>query len=184
MLANGVKKLIEGELTNDDFDKLEHHCRSNDEAIAAVWAYCEGLYSSALLFPYRLTGRHAPDSAVRLIANRSIAFLNSDYEYTWSAIPFLAKSKTGPLLFARMIICLVFIAGMALILGSWDWSVFALGLIGSQLVCFIASLTWSIIDTRSKKLLIAAQESTWPFEAGHKQALASSVNQCKDPSTK
>jgi hypothetical protein len=172
-LANGVRKLIDGELTNDDFDNLETLCMSNDEAIAAVWTYCQALYSSDLLFPYRLTGRYAPDGAVRLIANRCIAFLNSDYEYTWSGIPFMEKSHIGLQLFARVSLCFVFIAVMVLILGGWDWSLFAVAVIGSQLVYFVASFTRSIIGNSSKKPPMAAQESTWPFEEGHKQTLAS-----------
>lgn len=165
ILANNVKMLIEGEVTNDAFDDLEHLCRSNDLAIAAVWTYCHCLYSSATLFPYRLTGRHRPANEVRLIVNRCIAFLNSDCEYTWSSIPFMVKSNIGLMLLVRICLFSVFLSVLLFTIGKWDWSFVALALVGSQLIVFVGSFARSMMGNMSRNQSIEAQKSSWPFDA-------------------
>jgi hypothetical protein len=169
VLANNVKMLIEGELTNDAFDDLEHVCRSNDEAVAAIWTYCNCLYSSATVFPYRLTGRHAPDNDVRLIVSRCIAFLESDCEYTWSSIPFMVKSNTRRMVLVRICLFSVFLSVLLFIIGRWDWSFVALAFISSQLIVVVGTFARSMMGNMSKKQFVEAQKSSWPFDATHKQ---------------
>src|SRR5262249_43935758 len=59
-LAVALHRLVTGQMTNDQFDEVFEACvDSEDAAVAAIANFGWGLYSSWLLWPYRLKGRHA-----------------------------------------------------------------------------------------------------------------------------
>jgi hypothetical protein len=84
-LSQDVRRLITGRMTNDAFDEAyyETYEASDDRAVSEVASFCYGLYSSDLLFPYRLRGRHAVDDETRSAAARAVLFLRSGFEYEW-----------------------------------------------------------------------------------------------------
>jgi hypothetical protein len=72
-------------MTNDEFDAAYHRrwCESNDAAVAEISGFSYSLYSSDLLWPYRLKGRHAVPAQTREVAQHAIQFLQTDLEYEW-----------------------------------------------------------------------------------------------------
>jgi hypothetical protein len=88
-LSQDVRRLITGRMTNDDFDDAyyESYEPSDDRAVSEIASYCYGLYSSDLLLPYRLRGRHAVNEETRSTAARSILFLRAGLEYKWPKMP-------------------------------------------------------------------------------------------------
>ena len=84
-LSHDVRRLVTGRMTNDAFDDVYHldYLEAKDSAVANIAAYCYGLYSSDLLFPIRLRGRHAVDADSKQAAARAVLFLRSDLVYEW-----------------------------------------------------------------------------------------------------
>lgn len=84
-LADKLRLLFAGEMTNDEFDK-EYHSRwwnAKDDAVREIAKFGWGLYSSDLLFPYRLTGSNTlPEKAIDT-AKRATTFLATDKSYSW-----------------------------------------------------------------------------------------------------
>ncbi|MCH5376815.1 MAG: hypothetical protein JJ992_22845 [Planctomycetes bacterium] len=83
--AAALRQLVAGEMTNDQFDDAydEKWYDSEDTAVREIAKFGWGLYSSDLLIPYQLKGRHAVSNEVRDTADGAIAFLQSDLEYEW-----------------------------------------------------------------------------------------------------
>src|SRR5262245_33516323 len=84
-LAGGLRRLVAGEMTNDEFDNAYYGrwCESQDAAVAGISGFGYGLYSSDLLWPYRLKGRNAVPEEEREVAQRATRFLQTDLEYEW-----------------------------------------------------------------------------------------------------
>jgi len=84
-LAECLRLLVNGQMTNDDFD--DHYYdrweKCTDRAVQAIanFGYC--LYSSDLPGPYKLKGWHAVSARVRETAERSDLFLQSNLDYEW-----------------------------------------------------------------------------------------------------
>jgi hypothetical protein len=75
--------LIDGELTTDEFTTVYSEMgHSPDMGVAEIALFGWGLYSDGL-WPFRLKGRNAVDSATRRIAERCLQFLETDLEYCW-----------------------------------------------------------------------------------------------------
>jgi hypothetical protein len=159
-LAIGVKKLIEGELTNDEFDDLYSLCASDDPAIKAIWSFCYCLYSSGTLIPYKLTGRHAPNPHVRMITERCIAFLQSDFEYMNTRNTF---EPSGKVVLVRRIVraCIYCTVGILALTGQWQPAVF-LGL-AFEMIVLAAAFTRAMGRKAGEDLRLEAEERTWPF---------------------
>lgn len=88
-LSQNLRRLVTGRMTNDEFDELVYDpsCDSADGAVRniAEFGYC--LYSSDLLWSYRLKGRHAVPREERRTAARCVLFLRSALEYEWPPTP-------------------------------------------------------------------------------------------------
>lgn len=84
-LSENLRLLVNGELTNDQFDELYYSRweQSDDAAVRAIGQFGYCLYSSDVLLPYKLTGRHAVSETVRNVADRAMLFLTTDLEYSW-----------------------------------------------------------------------------------------------------
>lgn len=115
-LSQDMRRLITGRMSNDDFDDVyyEHYESSEDRAVREIAGMCYSLYSSDLLFPYRLRGRHAVDAEIRGTAARAVLFLRSGREYEWPDFP----DNPGFRLLAGLAMFLGIPAGIALLLTS------------------------------------------------------------------
>ncbi|TWU27829.1 hypothetical protein [Bythopirellula polymerisocia] len=88
-LSQDLRRLVTGRMSNDDFDDVyyEEYESSYDVAVREIGGFGYGLYSSDVLFPYRLKGRHRVSVDVRQMACRCVLFLRSDREYKWPPMP-------------------------------------------------------------------------------------------------
>ncbi len=88
-LSQDVRRLVTGRMTNDDFDDVyyERYDSSDDRAVREISEFCYCLYSSDLLFPLRLRGRHSLDADTKCTCTRAILFLRSCREYEWPPFP-------------------------------------------------------------------------------------------------
>jgi hypothetical protein len=81
-LAAELTALIDGEMTNDDFD-LASPDAGADVAVLRIWEFGNCLYSSDLPWSYRLAGQFAVPPDVREEAGRCVLFLQTDLPYEW-----------------------------------------------------------------------------------------------------
>lgn len=87
-LREALALLIDGRMTNGEFDEVyEEYKDSSDRGVAVIAEFGYGLYSSGLLGPYRLRGRHALGPEPRRIAERCLRFLRTAHEYEWPSMP-------------------------------------------------------------------------------------------------
>lgn len=88
-LSQDVRRLATGRMTNDDFDGAcyERYEVSKDRAVREISVFCSSLYSSDLLLPMRLRGRHTLDPETKRTCTRAVLFLRSGLEYEWPAFP-------------------------------------------------------------------------------------------------
>jgi hypothetical protein len=109
-------------MTNDAFDDryYEVYQCSDDRAVAAISSYCYGLYSSDLLFPMRLRGRHALNAETKRTIARCVLFLRSGHEYGWPPLP---DNLAGRLL-AGLSFAVGFPGGIALTLIGLGMAIF------------------------------------------------------------
>lgn len=86
-LRQALTRLINGRMTNDQFDSLYYNRwkESEDRGVAVVAEFGYGLYSD--LNTYRLKGRHAISAETRAIAERCLLFLRTENEYSWPPFP-------------------------------------------------------------------------------------------------
>lgn len=105
-LSRDLRRLVTGRATNDAFDDAyyDRYSGSSDQAVENVAEFGYSLYSSDVLWSYRLKGRHAVDRATRRTAARCVLFLRSGREYEWRNKP----STTA----ARVLWGLLFSLGM------------------------------------------------------------------------
>jgi hypothetical protein len=167
-LSTAVADLLAGRMTNLRFDKLEKLSRSSDPALAAAWSFCSSLYSSATLFSYNLTGRHAPDKYLRVIAERCVTFLQSDHEYTRHDGPFKKAKQTLYLPGALWIGC-VGIIGILELVNSRELAallslVALLSFMLATQIGLAAKMLLGPIPSARKAWEEAAKKDTWPFD--------------------
>lgn len=131
-LSQDLRRLVTGRMTNDAFDDAyyENYFRSSDNVVREVAEFGWGLYSSDLLFPYRLRGRHAIDGATRRVAARCVLLLRTDRQYEWSDCP---NMLTAQILWALAFnlglpggVALLICSVPALLLGEPDLELFVL----------------------------------------------------------
>lgn len=105
-LSQGLRRLVTGRASNDEFDDAyyDRYSESSDHAVENFAEFGYSLYNSDVLWPYRLKGRRAVDRATRRTAARCVLFLRSGREYEWPNEP----SAMG----ARMLWGLLFSLGM------------------------------------------------------------------------
>lgn len=128
-LSQHVRQLVTGRMTNDQFDLLyyEEYSKSTDLAVREIACSCWGLYSSDLLFPYRLRGCHAVDPETRSRAARAVLFLRTELKFEWPA-----EGQKGDFGLGLMWGCAVFFgiplsvvllgcSGALLLVQDWEW---------------------------------------------------------------
>ena len=113
-LSQDIRRLATGRMTNDAFDDryYEVYERSDDRAVTEIASFCYGLYSSDLLLPMRLRGRHALDDETKRTIARCVLFLRSGHEYEWPPFP----GNLAARILAGLSISLGFPGGVALTL--------------------------------------------------------------------
>ena len=82
-LSQDLRQLVTGRMTNDDFDDAyyESYMDSDDLAIREISRFGWALYSSDVLFAYKLRGSHRVSNATRKTAAHAVLFLQTENEY-------------------------------------------------------------------------------------------------------
>ena len=82
-LSQDLRRLVTGRMTNDDFDDAyyESYMASNDIAVREISRFGWSLYSSDVLFAYKLWGSHRVSDATRKAAAHAVLFLQTENEY-------------------------------------------------------------------------------------------------------
>jgi hypothetical protein len=162
-LAVSLRRLVAGEMTNDEFDdRYEIWLHSEDAAIAEIARFGWSLYSSDL-FPYRLRGRYAVDDATRQAADRAILFLQSGLEYEWpkdicAPIPFWALFGPGFYL----------VIGLCVIVGAFGRvGIVGVSMVAVGLLLISPSAYWLIMSLRRDTSFGSTDQTVdfriWPF---------------------
>lgn len=88
-LATNLRKLVTGRMTNDAFDDLyyEKYCVSEDPAVREIARFGWSLYSSDLIWSYKLIGRYALPGSLKKRAAHAVLFLNTSQEYQYPIAP-------------------------------------------------------------------------------------------------
>ena len=169
-LSQDLRRLVTGRMSNDDFDDVyyEEYESSNDDAVRAIAEFGWGLYSSDVLFPYRLKGRHRVSDDLREMACRCVLFLRSDREYKWPPMP----TESGrrflwavcfnlglPGSIAMLLICTPLLAGKDKTFAAWF-------VIPSLIV--LACSAWVLFGPRRESSSLQTWKNTgnweaWPF---------------------
>jgi hypothetical protein len=149
-------------MTNDEFDDhyYERFLASEDAAVSEIATFGWGLYSSDVLLPYRLSGRHAVPVEVRARVERACVFLGSDRDYGWptgvrGVEPFWMPGCA-------------FLIGSALLVGAFAAEGFEriLSLVlGGLAILLWMNLSLTRGERRAKfdRFLLAGDPSAWPF---------------------
>jgi hypothetical protein len=170
-LSLDVRRLVTGRMTNDAFDDVyyESYEPSGDRAIQEIAAFCSGLYSSDLLWPYHLRGRYAVNADTRSTACRCVLFLRSGLEYQWPSTPDdpVLRTFAGLALFlgipggiAILLIC------VALVISGPDQMTTWLVLLGAVLLVTSTALAlgWPRLLANDWAAFRSAGDSdVWPF---------------------
>jgi hypothetical protein len=169
-LRDALSKLVGGEMTNDEFDELyyEHWIDSPDRAVKEIAGFGYGLYSSDVLIPYWLKGRHEVRGEEREAAKRCLKFLGTELEYPWP--PFPNQSAEGcvwAIAFNLLLpgsIALIFVGFLANgWIGFWDlgvWGFLSLGL------CWLLFRVAGMRDTPEwRSFWACGDRNAWPFLA-------------------
>ncbi|WP_422930860.1 hypothetical protein [Singulisphaera sp. PoT] len=164
-LARCLRMLVSGAMTNDDFDDrhYEHWLDSGDAAVSEVSQFGWSLYSSDLLWPYKLEGRYAVSEEILETANRALLFLATDLDYEWprnvkGAVPYWVPWGQGCYLVVGLILLFSAIGQ------AWPLTLL-LGLLGALL----ASMTvhWLVTNRRRteemERFFASGDFSVWPF---------------------
>src|SRR5580704_7663751 len=101
-LAEGLRHLVAGRITNDDFEQryAAGAMGSNDGAVRHVYEAAWTTYSD--LETHRLTGRYRLDRAARRDVARCVLFLKSARPYEWPAPSKLADLAWLPVHLATL----------------------------------------------------------------------------------
>ncbi len=161
-LRDALSELIEGRLTNDQFDELyfTEWEESPDRGVREIADFGFSLYSSDLPFPYRLKGRYAPDAETKRIADRCQRFLNSDLEYAWPERP----NQTLDCAFGGISVFLVIPLGVVLLLaGFFDLQFVALGSLVVACGYLLLRVSRSMKTPEWRAYWAAGDKDAWPF---------------------
>ena len=157
LLSTSLRKLVTGRMTNDEFDDLyyDHFYHSSDVAIQEIGRFGWSLYSSDLIFPYRLTGKHALPGWIKKRAAHAILFLHTEQAYEY---PRIKDSTANSLLIYACCLAslLCFVSAIAyyvlLLVGAALFSV--------ALLTIAASSRSDVIENGSGLDLL---DEKWPF---------------------
>lgn len=146
-LFTALSGLIEGQITNQEFDDLYgaygDGLESADRAITVIAGFGYSLYSD--IGSYRLTGWYAVDAETRAVAKRCLSFLQTDLEYSWPPNPSQTlRHVAGGCAFGLGIplgIALVIVAALLGIAGPL-WPAFAFLPLAAAVVLAISVYCW------------------------------------------
>jgi hypothetical protein len=170
-LRHNLQQLIEGLMTNDDFDaRYEEAYRvSSDLAVREIAMFGWSLYSSDV-WPYRLQGRHAVDASTRSAAERAMQFLDTDQEYSY---PEYAWEVRAWVALFEFFIGLIGVACCIMAVIAWvggdNATAIVCGGFGAGLLVFSG---WSMrLELRSRRNDGSVDappwaDSHWPYRAG------------------
>jgi len=170
-LRDALLSLIQGQMTNDDFDCLyyDEWADSPDRAVAEIGKFGWGLYSSDLPLPYRLTGRYAVNDRTRQVAERCLLFLANDLEYGWPEAPgqVLERAAGGCAISLGLPlgIALLLVAGLMLATVSVIWFLL-LAVPGGILLGASLLMLKSCADRERgpwRRYWAAGDREAWPF---------------------
>jgi hypothetical protein len=172
-LSQNLRRLVTGRMTNDEFDDAYHdkYAESADPGVRHIAEFGFSLYSSDVLLPYRLKGRHAVSCDTRRIAARCVLFLRTGLAYEWPTVPrsFLADTTAGlafsaglPAGIILLILGVAYLAFDGRDFGFWCRVV----IIGAGMLA--ASVWYLIRHSNSRPLARKSQSSlgdveAWPF---------------------
>jgi hypothetical protein len=164
-LAEALRHLISGQLTNDEFDAA-YPGSCQDPAMLAVWESACCLYDSGALFPYRLRGPYKVSPEVRRAAARAVVFLHSSLEYEWPArggsIPFWGLHSVG--CYGLLGLPMLLVAGAAAVVREWSTAV----LFGAMAAGMLAPAVHWVATYRSRaeeerRFNSSGEVDLWPF---------------------
>lgn len=161
-LAECLRHLVCGHMTNDDFDDAcgEKWFNHQDIAVVEIANFGYGLYSSDLLTPIKLRGIHKVSADERRIAARAILFLQGDWKYEYptnvrGVVPFWCT--WGPGFYLMLGLAALYVASMAGVI----W------LAAMGLLALIPSVHWMLTHAEREEELHKFQASgeidIWPF---------------------
>ncbi len=157
LLATSLRRLVTGRMTNDEFDDLyyDHFYHSSDVAIQEIGRFGWSLYSSDLIFPYRLTGKHALPGWIKKRAAHAVLFLHTEQAYEY---PRIKDSTANSLLI--FVCCLA--AFMCFVFAIVYYALLFVGavLFSVALVILAASSRSDVIENGSGLDLL---DEKWPF---------------------
>jgi len=169
-LSQHLRQLVTGRATNDQFDDwyCEHYAHSADRAVQAISGFGYGLFSSDLLWPYRLRGIHAVDKETRRTAARCVLFLRSSLEYEWPESPDspIGGCLKGLALFLGLPLGIVLtLLSLALIVPKDHSLAMMLGLGGAALMLLAIWLSWfwSPCAAAHREWCRSGDYDAWPF---------------------
>lgn len=172
LLRADLQALVSGRITNEAFDDRieEIYGTSSDVAVREIATFGWSLYSDALLFAYRLRGRHAVDRDTRRKAARAILFLRTDLEYDYEEVDCFRITPVywigGALwLISNMGIALMVVGAAAGVARDWTLAIGCglVGLIAVSLgwVCGAWPTYFKSNDASGQQLPWASAD--WPF---------------------
>jgi hypothetical protein len=166
-LAEKLRHLISGRLTNDQFDAARpEDCE--DDSVHAVWQWAYTLYGSDLPFPYRLRSRHRVSWDLRQQAARAIVFLHSDIEYEWPSFdgfpaPFWGM-PFGPGCCLLLGLPALAVALISACVAEW-WQALWIGLVSLRFL--IIPMRWLLSHRaqmeQARQFYAAGDVGIWPF---------------------
>ncbi len=160
-LGQALTQLVEGTITNNEFNDLDQSWECADRAVRTIGEYFVELCTDER--EYRLTGAAALDPGNAAMADRCCLFLQTDLEYEWPEAPSTAVQAVvgGAAIF------LVLPLGVVLLIGAAVFAEPALVLAG--LACLGLSGFWfwrwsRREDTPAWQAYWASGErEAWPF---------------------
>jgi hypothetical protein len=164
-LAEALRHLISGQLTNDEFDAA-YPGSCEDPAVLAVWESASCLYSSSDLFAYRLRGRYKVSPEVRRASARAVVFLHSSLEYEWPAwggsIPFWGLFTPG--FYGLLGLPLLLVAGAAAVVREWpSAALFGAAAAGMLAPAVHWAATYRSRAEEERRFNASGEVDLWPF---------------------
>lgn len=169
-LSQDLRCLVTGRMTNDDFDDAyyESYVDSDDLAIREISRFGWSLYSSDVLFAYKLRGSHRVSDAARKTAAHAILFLQTEAEYGYpETIDSFGYSMVGCAWFNGSLVGVAFvIIGVPVLLSGDTWTGGYCLVIGLAIfaVCFLLAYLQSSQYRQFREDCDRVGEmSIWPF---------------------
>jgi hypothetical protein len=166
-LHKGLDDLINGRITNWNFDPLYYELKDSDDlAVAEIANFSWGLYHDTV-GPYRITEHYRIGPEAREMADRCLLFLKTNLEYGWPDWPKQSlRSLVSNWLSVAISLAIVLSLLLACTLGDSIFArFFACGLMFSLLVYHLWH--WFFPDRQNspawKEFWASGDKDAWPF---------------------